>query len=168
MVYSGIIVFYGIHLTDYVELFNFLELITSKSKVDIFRNKNANDFNNNLYNVEVIEEFLSENGCTFSVDTKKCCYNDGSFFIGFELGEFEFIHRDYVEDFSTFEKFEISINCQMTYLKNVYQKEKPRMDTEFDKMIALINANCSDYEEFEDFHDPPRIYKYANDCEHCS
>lgn len=118
----------------------------------------------NHFNVNKIMK--KDDGKSLCVMSKKCCYNDGTKFIGFELGSTNFVYRSEVEEYDSFGDYRDAQMKQLRNIQNYYDKNKKVMEEILKAMISTLEEYANRDEEFE--VPEIKIYTFANDCESCS
>lgn len=155
MVYSGYVLIYGIQL-DKSNIFSFLSKF-----LDI---RDIQDLD-----MDAINEYLIKNGFEFKLYTKRCCNDDGTIYLGFILGETDFVYRDEVREYATFMEYHAAMLTQLNAIMEHYNHNKTMIDDEFMCMRELAKQRNSDtLDEFLCLCDDIRFFTFANDCERCS
>lgn len=174
MVYSGFIAVYGFE----VQLSSLLKKLGVEESDDVDT-------------VDLVNDFLQKKGFkVIKLITKRCCYNDGEVFIGVYLGRTDFVYRDDVRDFDSFDEYENVQKKELDRIKQNYNENKNDADMELKKFkLEYPEENESDEEvetivrfwkkiqqkqqkkkqireKFE--LGSVKIFTFANDCDRCS
>ena len=86
----------------------------------------------------------------------------------------DFVYRDSVEEFPSFEKYNIAMQSQLDRIEQEWVKRQTQIRKELRSIQKLFDATCKNdkesfWEQWEDDLDMTlAFYKYANDCESCS
>lgn len=52
--------------------------------------------------IDLFDEILEMYNYEFMIDTQRCCYDDGSFFLGFHIGNTSFVYRNNIDEYDDF------------------------------------------------------------------
>jgi hypothetical protein len=81
-----------------------------------------------------------------------CCNDDGTTFLGIELGSNHVTHRYIIDKYKNFHNYYNDYMNNVIIMKNKMKRNKESYDNEFSKLIDT----------------KPRIYSMANDCYRCT
>ncbi len=180
MVLSGHIAFYGVHLENDDEMWTFLrkyQLLKFQTILLAHRYDEGSLFGMLPYEIvstildycviyrpddEDIknwgrcdyEQFIAEECNSIEITQQRCCYDDGSRFMGFNLGDTYFAYRDSIDEYATFDSYIQKYYKQLRKIKKTHRKLEEKI-TEFDKICSVLGYL-------------PLYYTFANDCENCS
>jgi len=152
--YSGYILVYGIKI--------------SKSAIpekyigeELFYDDNSAEVNNYLLdNTDIFRDDYYQLTMNVPIQfmRKCCCYNDDEIFIGMQIINNTVIYRDQVEDYDDIQEYFKEVNDKLFDAMKNFHLFKHQID----KVLELVfNIN-------EDLRQIPKIYKFANGCEHCT
>ena len=143
------------------------------------------DFSESAWTFEIVEmcdRLLRDYGYpSLTVNKKRCCYDDGSFYLGFYLGDHSVVYRESVEEYENFDTYYDSMIKQLAEIKSTYKNvDRTIVDSimRFKQKLEEVECVCEneDYEvclSCELYGDLAyslefNTYTYANDCESCS
>ena len=170
MVYSGYNLVYGVHILTTKKLIAVLKNFCYGSSLNILI-KRLESLNDERYEQEdLINKFLTEEGYQIQVHRKRCCYDDGCWYLGYDLGSTEFVYRDCVEEFRTFSEYSNSMQEQLDGIEKKWTSIQTQVRKELQSIKKLYNSTVEHNEEFDKFDEEYDLgfHKYANDCESCS
>ena len=151
--YSGYILFYGLNLTQ-ENLLKALSRYLSSEQMAILENiPEAKRFDL----VRKANQQLREAGSSLSIDMKRCCYFDDTFYFGVDCGSTDFVYRDEVDTYQNFVDYHATMLEQLEKLKKNWEDHREQAIEELKKCETL-----------EGIEGGPKFYKYANDCENCT
>ena len=84
--------------------------------------------------------------------SQSCCNDDGTTFLGIELGSNHVTHRYIIDKYKNFHNYYNDYMNNVIIMKNKMKRNKESYDNEFNKLIDI----------------KPRIYSMANDCYRCT
>lgn len=124
-------------------------------------------------------QILESHGFNFETDTQRCCYDDGTIFFGFNLGETSFVYRDSIDEYDTFDDYHLAQKEQLDAIKELYDESKENIDSNFERLFSVVeyimdtkNPPYPNLEIIDDIYDylqnSLKFITYANDCENCS
>lgn len=120
---------------------------------------------------------------TIEVGVKRCCYEDGTFFLGFDLGTMDVVYREEVRSYNHFDKYESTMRRKIDKIKHNRDKIDPLIEEKLQSMLTLYYNNCpicdDESRDVAEQHlegpcycdinqEALMVFTYANDCESCS
>ncbi len=172
MVYTGYELVCGIHFNNLEDLTIFFNNVVYGTRLNQLINNLK--INTKLDNQELINNFLSDEGYKMDVHIKKCCYNDGSYILGYSLGSTNFVNRNSVDTYNNFEAYYTGMHRQLSKIENKWVDTQIEIRKEFSNLRKLYEATNDNYSDsFQDSGEIDDVfnimfYKYANDCDSCS
>jgi hypothetical protein len=137
-----------------------LDFKRAQEKLDL---KGAPDFNEMGDGPYELEEYVSPflNEMRMELGYLRCCYFDGSFFVGVCLGGTDFVYRSQLRDYVTFEAYNEKVMEQLTNIEKTHAKR----EADIEKIKKRMNRHFrgSKFAEL-----PMKVFTWANDCESCS
>lgn len=172
MVYSGYTLIYGIHFHTTDHLLQFLGKFCYGTSLKALIEQLKNHEDEHHEQEDLIDKFLNSEGYEAMVHRKRCCYDDGSWYFGYLLGSTDFVYRDSVDEFPTFDKYSSDMHDQLDRIEKEWVSKQTQIRKELRSIRTLFDASCAEGDLWEqwdgDLDMALAFYKYANDCESCS
>ena len=162
--YSGYYLVYGLSFSDTHQLMEFFENFCYGTTLNQLVDKLYQDDGEN--EEDIVNEFLLSEGYNAKVHRKTCCYDDGTWFFGYMLGETNFVYRNNVEEFDSFEQYQTFVQSQLDMIEREWLKLRSIIQKEFNSIKKLYKAS-NDNGDNDNVWTDPSFYKYSNDCEYC-
>lgn len=116
---------------------------------------------------------MKEHGYILDLDYKKCCYNDGTLFLGTILGNLNIVYRSEVESYKNFADYQTSVMEQFDRIRKANKQIDHSVYRKIQKVLDR-SKTCQNCKENEhdicdcDLDLEVQVYTYADDCESCS
>jgi hypothetical protein len=137
-----------------------LDFRRAQEKLDLKADPAFNEAPDQYELAECVDPFLNEMD-GLELGYFRCCYFDGTFFVGVGLGGTDFVYRTQLREFDSFEAYNENVMEQLTRIEKAHAKREADIEKIKKRMNRLFRGS-----RFAEL--PMKVFTWANDCESCT